>query len=104
MPQIIDLDEYRSNDSKVFAGRERGKLARQRADLDQIDHTDTTVLVRVPEDIYSINSSFFLGMFGPSIRRFGGEEFRRRFSFEGKDIRRVIEDGIKEALRTKSPL
>lgn len=104
MPQVINLDEYRSNGSKVFAGRERGKLARQRAGLDQIDQTDTTVLVRVPEDIYSVNSSFFLGMFGPSIRRLGGEEFRRRFSFEGKDISRVIEDGIKEALRSKAPL
>ncbi len=104
MSQVIDLDEYRSNGSKVFAGRERGKLARQRAGLDQSDQTDTAILVRVPEDIYSVNSSFFLGMFGPSVRRFGGEGFRQRFSFEGKDISRVIDDGIKEALRTKSPI
>lgn len=104
MTRIIDLANYRSPDVRVFAGRERGAKVREAAKVDELDGVDEVVEVRVPDDLFSVNSSFFLGMFGPSIRFLGETEFRRRYRFVGKNIQRVTEECIKEALRTGSPL
>lgn len=103
MVVTIDLDQYRSEDSLVFAGRDRGAVVRKRARLDEIDRTGEDVLIIVPDDVYSVNSSFFLGMLGESIRKLGEEEFRRRFRFKGAIIEVVVDDAIREALRKGSP-
>ena len=104
MSDTIDLNDYRSAGSRVFAGRDRGRKVREAARLDDHDKKRDVIEVRVPEDVFSINSSFFLGMFGPSIRTLGEDGFQKRYKFTGKDIGRVIRDGIDEALRTGSPL
>lgn len=101
----IDLDNYRSGGSQVFAGRDRGQKVREAAHLDEIDRDPgIEVDVIVPDDIFSINSSFFLGMFGPSIRAMGGDAFRRRFHFVGEDLKEIVESGIREAESTTSPI
>lgn len=104
MTKRIDLDSYRSKSSRVFAGRSRGEAVRTAAKLDEEDRSAETVEVRIPEDTFSVNSSFFLGMFGESIRTLGEEKFKEKYHFVGKEISRVLEDGVKEALRTSSPL
>jgi hypothetical protein len=99
----IDLDGHRTAGVRVFAGRDRGKKVRDSSRLDELERECDTICVVVPEDVFSINSSFFLGMFGPSIARLGEIEFRRRFQFEGKSIARVYEAGIREATNPSSP-
>jgi hypothetical protein len=103
MPISIDLARFNSPGIRVYAGRPRGEAARSEAGLDEADTKGEMVEVRVPPDLFSINSSFFLGMFGDSIRNLGEEEFRRRYTFVGPDIRMVIEDSIREAVNTGSP-
>ena len=100
----ITLNDYRSRGGKVFAGRERGEKVRHAAQLGLLDEQDVCVTVFVPEDIFSVNSSFFLGMFGESVRRLGEEGFRAHYRFEGKDISDTVEDGIREAIASVSPL
>jgi len=104
MNDVIDLGVYRSPESRVYAGRARGEQVRKATKLDDIDQTQRSVHVIVPADVFSINTSFFLGMFGPSIRALGAELFRRKYVFEGKSISRVYEAAIREALTTDSPL
>ena len=105
MARIIDLSEYRSGTSRVFAGRDRGTSVRERARIDDLDRGGEEVEVRIPPDTFSVNSSFFLGMFEKSIQLLGPDAFRQRYHFIGADvIKRTLEDGIAEALRTKSPL
>lgn len=104
MPHIIDLNEYRSHGAKVYAGRERGLAAREKAGIDQMDAGTEPVEIRIPEDVFSVNSSFFIGMFGASIKKLGEAEFRRRFVFSGPGVDRALDDAIREALRTSSPL
>jgi len=100
----IDLADYNSPGVRVYAGRERGELARAKAALDRADEAGEVVIVKIPPDVFSINTSFFLGMFADSIRKLGEREFRNRYRFEGPNVDLVVEDGIKEALRTSSPL
>lgn len=104
MARIIDLAAYRSAGTLVFAGRDRGKLVRSKARVDETDQGGEKVEVRVPEEIFSVTSSFFLGMFALSIQKLGEDAFRQHYVFTGKDISEVIEDSIREALRTGSPL
>ncbi|MBA3342484.1 MAG: DUF4325 domain-containing protein [Gemmatimonadaceae bacterium] len=101
---VFDLNTYRSAGSRVFAGRDRGREVRIKAMLDDMDIEPGEVEVSVPADVFSVNSSFFLGLFGPSIRSLGGPGFRAKYRFVGRDISRVVNDGIEEALNTSSPL
>jgi hypothetical protein len=104
MPRVVDLAAYNTPGIRVFAGRDRGEAARAAAKLAEADAAGDTVEVRIPDDVFSINSSFFLGMFGNSIRGLGEAEFRKRYSFVGRPVDMVLEDTIREALRTASPL
>lgn len=73
--KVIDLEEARtSRQAKVFSGRERGRYWRQQFGLDQLDLSNEEILVRIPQDVFSINLSFFLSLFGESVRRLGKEE------------------------------
>lgn len=101
----IALSDFRSHGSRVFAGRERGEEVRRETQLDGIDaDEEQSCEVSVPPDTFSVNQSFFLGMFGPSVRVLGEEGFRRKYVFVGKNISRVLDEGIREALNPDSPL
>jgi hypothetical protein len=104
MPRQIDLATFNSSGVRVYAGRDRGEAARRDARLADADAAGEAIVVLIPEDVFSINSSFFLGMFGDSIRLLGEDGFRRQYTFVGPGIDLVLEDGIREALRTSSPL
>lgn len=103
MLRNIDLADYNSQGVRVYAGRDRGEAARAKARLEEADNAGDSVSVKIPDDVFSINSSFFLGMFADSIRKLGEVEFRRRYAFVGPGVELVLEDGIREALRTSSP-
>lgn len=90
----------------VYAGRPRGELARQRLALDALDASDGNVSVLVPTSTYSLNSSFFLGLFGPSVIYFGSRDrFLAKYIFDAPDfVMQEIEKGIERALIEVSPL
>jgi hypothetical protein len=94
----VDLGNYQDKDVRVFAGRDRGANARRATKLDEYDTTDETVEVRIPPETFAMNSSYFLAMFGQSIRALGAEGFKKKYRFTGKDIKETIESGIKDAL------
>lgn len=95
----INLDDFRSPHSRVYAGRDRGIAVRERVRLSDLERSSDVIEVSVPEDIFSVNSSFFLGMFGDSIRALGEEQFRKRYRFTGADIDATIDYCIAEALK-----
>jgi len=100
----IDLKNYSTPGAIFLSGRPKGEGIRNEIGLDRVD-TSETVIVEIPDSIISLNSSFFLGLFGPSVRKLGPEEFRRRFSFNGPAaIYRDIDDGVRQALKDSNPL
>lgn len=86
----IDLEKYRSIDkqtkykSKVFTGRDRGKDVREESRLDELEATYDSIVVSIPEDIYSINPSFFEELFRDVVKKLGREGFLGKFTFESK--------------------
>jgi hypothetical protein len=105
-PKVIDLNLARTApQAKVFAGRERGKYWRNQFKLDEVDALDGPVEVIIPEDIISLNISFFLNLFGDSIRRLGREGFKEHYIFKSDPILQpLIAQGIEQALKRSSAL
>jgi hypothetical protein len=102
----IDLNKARTNkDAKVFAGRERGKHWRNEFRLDDLDSVGDPVEVVIPEDVIAVNISFFLSMFGKSVRSLGKEQFRQHYKFQcSPDLIPLINLGIEQAVKTSSAL
>ena len=99
-PVNIDLSKF---NGPVYAGRARGENAREQAKLDQIDDSAAFVQVNIPDDTYTVTSSFFLGMFGPSVIKAGSrDEFVKRFHFRSPSfLKDDFEEYISYALETR---
>jgi len=94
--------EFAKLGGPVYIGRPRGEAARKKLNLDDIDRDGSvTVEVIIPADTYSINSSYFLGLFGDSIRAAGSREaFLKKYIFKCEEVIREssVESGIERAL------
>ena len=75
----------------VYSGRGRGEALRQRYALDEKEDTVDSVNVIIPASAYTVSSSFFLGLFGPSIQKCGSvDQFERKFQFNAPDFLKPI--------------
>lgn len=99
----IDLSNYKRKESKMFSGRNNGKDARKRSKIEIKEEECKEIIIDVPSDTMSINSSFFLGMFGISVRKLGDSAFREKYKFktDNQSIITNIEEGIAWALARK---
>lgn len=93
----INLNTFRTAGAGIFAGRSRGVAVRQKVGEETIDRAEKLELL-VPDDVFSINSSFILGLFGKTIRLHKKEGFLKRFSINTPDFDDSINDAIREAL------
>jgi hypothetical protein len=99
-PLKIDFAAF---NSRVLVGRPRGEAAREKYDLDSIDKEGRQVEVTIPNNIYSVNSSFFLGLFGKSIVTAGSREtFFGRYHFSSSnELKERFEGYVSRALQEK---
>ncbi len=105
MNRTIDLSEVRVPGTRVYSGQPRGKAAREHFNVDALDREDTVVTVLVPPDTYSIGPSFLLGLFEPSIIRFGKEKFYIRFKFPWDPILMdSLHETVERATKTSTVL
>ena len=107
----INLEEYRVKQggkiSKVFTGRDRGKLVREKSKLDIIEQTNDSIKIIIPDNIYSINPSFFEELFVNVVRKLGKDEFLRKFEFSSLgdyDYKRPLYEAIDRILRSSTAL
>jgi len=103
---IINLEKYRAEKAKVFTGRDRGKDIRERSGIDTMVN-DERVQVIIPEEIYSINPSFFEELFVNVVTLLGKELFYQKFKFEalgGYNYSKPLEEAIDRILRHHTAL
>jgi len=101
---VIDLGKYVG---PIFTGRSRGEAVRKDFDLNKLDNIpNVSFIVKIPPDTFALNSSFFLGLFGPSVRTLGSRDrFLTRFKFQNPDhISEFIESGVERALQERQSL
>lgn len=110
---IINLEDFRVKDSrtgvisKVFTGRDRGELVRKTSKIDDIENSYDNVTIIIPDNVYSINPSFFEELFINVVKKLGKERFLQKFNFisEGSyDYKKQLHEAIDRILRPKTAL
>jgi hypothetical protein len=101
MASKIDLNEARiPPTSEVISGRDCGEEFRKRFQLNKVDVAEGEVEVSIPEDVVSMNTSFFLGLFGPSVKHLGQQGFLSKYKFLCDDVHmETVHEGIARALK-----
>lgn len=103
----INLEDFRvvakdGTIAKVFTGRDRGEDVRKASKIDEIERKYDTVNIIIPDNIYSINPSFFEELFVNVVLKLGKEKFRDKFTFQclGEyDYERPLNEAITRILR-----
>lgn len=97
--------DFHTISGPVYTGRDRGERLRVELNLDAFDaDADVVVEVCIPNSAYTVSSSFFLGLFGPSVIRAGSREsFYLKYRFSApKHIQDVIGGYVTRALQTRN--
>jgi len=97
----IDLNKARiPPDSEFLSGRDCGEEFRRKFQVDRLDATPGEVKILIPDAIVSMNTSFFLGLFGPSVRKLGKENFSKKYKFVADNVHlATVAEGIERALK-----
>ena len=96
--------DFNKIEGPVYTGRSRGELLREELQLDEIDAAGNVVEIVIPEGTYTISSSFFLGLFGPSVVKAGSKAaFYSRYHFTSpKFLDEVIDGYVARALQPRN--
>lgn len=94
---IVDLEKFRTPGSRVFTGRDRGIEVRNKSQIDKLENESEEVLIKIPEDIGSINPSFLEEFLFNIVLKLKPENFFRKIHFENNG-RYKIDTDLKEAV------
>jgi hypothetical protein len=97
-PIMIDLATL---GGRSYLGQDRGKEARSIFKLDDLDSNDGVIIVHFPEGSIALASSFFQGLFAPSVQTAGSKDaFLEKYNFLAmpRHIERSVMQGIDRAL------
>jgi hypothetical protein len=102
----IDLGKFKDPNVKFYSGRPRGEAVRKELRLDENENRENNIVVKVPTDVDTIHSSFFLGLFGISVRKCQSKEaFLKKFQFEcSHGVSEDVIEGIEQALKRSNVL
>lgn len=104
---IIDLEIYRVQTAKVFTGRDRGLFVRNESHIDEIEEKHEEIEIIIPDNIYSINPSFFEELFFNVVNKLGKANFLSKFKFTNLgeyNYVKPLNEAIERILRTKTAI
>lgn len=98
---VVDLTNVAG---PVYSGRDRGEALREKYSLDVQEDRAEVIEVLIPNSTYTVSSSFFLGLFGPSVRKCGSvDTFERKFRFRAPEfLKPVLHSHASLALQRRS--
>ena len=96
--------DFASIEGPVYTGRERGTLLRDYLKIPALEADNVHIRVSIPDATYTISSSFFLGLFGPSVIQCGSKEaFYKKYEFVANEFLKSIIDGhVDRALQERN--
>lgn len=103
----IKLENFRAVGAKVFTGRDNGAQVRIDSKIDEIEKTNDKVYFVIPDNIYSINPSFFEELFENVVIKLDKAGFFNKFIFvnEGNyNYEKPLNEAIERLLRKKTAL
>ena len=103
----INLEDFRVKGAKVFTGRDRGEDVRKKSGIDEIESISDEIDFVIPDNIYSINPSFFEELFINVVRKLGKDDFLKKFHFSNLgdyNYEKPLHEAIDRILRKKTAL
>lgn len=108
----INLEDFRvvgkdGSIAKVFTGRDRGEDVRKASKIDDLEKEYDTVNIIIPDNIYSINPSFFEELFINVVLKLGKDKFREKFkitSIGDYNFERPLNEAITRILRKSTAI
>lgn len=107
MMNEIKLENFRTPGAKIFTGRDRGEDVRLRSRIDEIEKNNDKVIFVIPDNLYSINPSFFEELFVNVVTRLGKEKFNEKFEFQNDgdyNYLKPLNEAIERILREKTAI
>ncbi len=107
MSNEILLEKYRTKGAKIFTGRDRGEYVRDKSKIDEIEKNKEQITIVIPNNLYSINPSFFEELFVNVVTKLGKEKFYKKFIFknDGKyNYEKPLREAVERILREKTAL
>ena len=107
MSNEIFLEKYRTKGAKIFTGRDRGEYVRDESKIDEIEKNNEKITIIIPDNLYSINPSFFEELFVNVVTKLGKENFYNKFIFrnEGKyNYEKPLKEAVERILRENTAL
>ena len=108
---VINLEDFRVKHgnviSKVFTGRDRGVYVREKSHIDDMDTSYDNIEVIIPENIKSINPSFFEELFRNVVIKHGRDTFMKKYKFTSKGSYRyekTLTEAIQRILRSHTAI
>lgn len=108
---IINLEDFRAKDgnriSKVFTGRDRGKYVREKSRIDELEAQYDEITIIIPDQIYSINPSFFEEFLVNVVKRLGKDKFLAKFKFISQgdyEYEMPLNQAIDRVLKTQTAI
>lgn len=80
MTTEIRLGQFKRSEEKIFTDRDKGIEARKTLDLDSLEENNDIINVLLPTDIWTVNPSFFGGLFEQSIKKYR-DKFWDKYKF-----------------------
>jgi len=103
---ILNLNDL-TQDGRVhnLTGRDLGRRARENMHIAELDASDQTIEVQIPEHVFLITPSFFIGMFAASVAGLGSvDAFFEKYEFTSPpQVLRQIQDAARRALIVSTP-
>lgn len=104
---IFELEKYRSKGSKVFTGRDKGRYVREDSKFDKLEKDNDSITFVIPDNIFSINPSFFEELLINVVTKLGKDKFMEKYKFinEGNyKYEKPLFDAIDRILRENNAL
>lgn len=103
----FELEKYRSEGSKIFTGRDRGLHVKKESKINEITDKNDRINFIIPDNLFSINPSFFEELFVDIVLKIGKDEFYKKFNFinQGKyQYEKPLREAIDRILRENTAL
>ncbi len=103
----IDLQNFRTPGAKVFTTRPRGIQVREASQIDSLESQYDQIVIRIPEDIASINPSFLEEFLEHVVVKLGEADFRKKFVFDNPGRYKIdvdLTEAVERILRIENAL
>jgi len=97
--KTIDLQTYRTPESRVFTGRDRGIEVREESKIDILETDCETITIVIPDDIGSINPSFLEEFLFNVVTKLQPDIFFKKFKFQNNGRYKINNDLVEAVER-----